>query len=578
MKVSTDRLLKKMARRSAQQQARLDQALLAVERLTGENKALREALAEEKNAHQQTKRERRLLKNDCQKLETDHAVLLKKISQSGELLQQCVHRMYGASSERRRHDEQGQQILEGVLDLIEDDSDLEEGVENLRTLQQENKQREENNKTKPSTTRKRKRKRPGNAGGNNGKPVGLEEIYETYNVPDDHPDLVNALDVVYIGKRDIWELAAGNMMPYIRNITCPVARITLPGGQVMQVTLAPPKVMPRAHCGDDMLTQLAIDKVADHLPAYRQEKRFARDDLTIPRNKICRWLMAFADGLTPVADAIFQENCANPIIGIDDSVHRWLNYDDGGCKNGRIWAVSTPTGIYYQFTKTREGKWITDLLDEFTGGIMADAYSGHTQLLNRPNIQALFCWAHVRRKFFEAADQERAKIMLDLIGQLYGIEQQLTGKTPSENRFKRPALAKPILTAIKRQLDAWEADKTILRKSGLGKAINYTLKLWDGLTIYCKSCHAPIDNNLTEQGMRPNAMHRKNSLFSASIRGAEAYATILTLIHSANMNKLNPREYLRSILTDLHFKRRRIQDLTPAAYARRRNSGKKMSS
>ncbi len=85
----------------------------------------------------------------------------------------------------------------------------------------------------------------------------------------------------------------------------------------------------------------------------------------------------------------------------------------------------------------------------------------------------------------------------------------------------------------------------------------YALNHWDGLLAYLTIGHAPIDNNRTERAMRPNALHRKDSLFSASVKGAEAYATLSTIIHTANHLGLNPEQYLNDILDDVHFRRRR---------------------
>jgi hypothetical protein len=77
--------------------------------------------------------------------------------------------------------------------------------------------------------------------------------------------------------------------------------------------------------------------------------------------------------------------------------------------------------------------------------------------------------------------------------------------------------------------------------------------------------------------MRPIALHRKNSLFSASERGAKGYATLLTLTQTALLEGLDPVAYLDDILVELHFSRRSVQDLTPRAYARRQAASRPTS-
>ncbi len=126
--------------------------------------------------------------------------------------------------------------------------------------------------------------------------------------------------------------------------------------------------------------------------------------------------------------------------------------------------------------------------------------------------------------------------------------------------------------AFRSRLDAWRADPTVLPKSSIGRATTYALNQWDGLIPYVTIGASPIDNNRTERAVRPNALHRKNSLFSASVDGAEAYATLSTVIQSACLHGLNPERYLADIIDDLHFRRRTPSELTPARYAARKEA------
>jgi hypothetical protein len=168
--------------------------------------------------------------------------------------------------------------------------------------------------------------------------------------------------------------------------------------------------------------------------------------------------------------------------------------------------------------------------------------------------------------------------MLDRIGQLYDIEAEIDGLSSAERVRERRARARPVLARIRELLDAWDADPKILPKSGIGKATTYALKLWDGLVRYVDVGEAPIDNNRVERGMRPNALHRKNSLFSASVGGANAYATILTVTQSALLHDLNPEAYLNDAIENIHYDRLPLTQLTPRAYARRGAAGVKLSS
>ena len=423
--------------------------------------------------------------------------------------------------------------------------------------------------TPGQTAETRKRRRPATAGGRKPLPADIERRHRDYVPPDDHPALRSALRFDTIGSTTIERWHVGKIDLHIECIHCPVVQLTLPGNITTQQTLSPPAVIERSQVSDTLLVQSAIDRVVDHLPAYRQEQRALRLGVHIPRSKLCRWHIALAQFLQGVADAVFDDIVASPVVGIDDSVHRRLVEDRHVCQQARIWAVTAPAGTYYMYSPTREGRWITELLGDYRGGVMGDAYAGHRVLLSRDDIVALFCWAHVRRKFYDCVDAVRRSAMLALIAELYVIEDEIADAPPDQRVFVRSAKGKPVLTRIKAHLDQWQADPRVLPTSGIGRAVSYTTKLWPGLERYLTIGAAPIDNNRTERAMRSVAMHRKNSLFSASDAGAQGYATLLTLANSALVHKLDPVAYLSDIIEDIHFRRHPLSALTPQAYSLR---------
>ena len=61
-------------------------------------------------------------------------------------------------------------------------------------------------------------------------------------------------------------------------------------------------------------------------------------------------------------------------------------------------------------------------------------------------------------------------------------------------------------------------------KSPLAKAIRYTLRHWNGLTVFLADGRVEVDSNSIERNMRPIALGRRNHLFAGSERGARAWA------------------------------------------------------
>ena len=386
-----------------------------------------------------------------------------------------------------------------------------------------------------------------------------------YQPHDGHPIIAQAEQVTVLTRKIIERLDIRPVEPYVAQYDCAVCRITLPGGIVTQETIAPPAILPKGQVSDHFIVHSVVAKVLDHLPNYRQTQQLARYDLEIHRSKMARWHISAADFLAPVAEAVLYETMQEPVIGIDDTVHRLLDVELHRCRHGRLWAIQGTINSYYFFSETREGKWIEQALTNYHGAIMGDAYSGHQALLRHHDIIPLFCWAHVRRKFYDANKCLKRDQALAIIKALYRIEQECADQPPDQRVAHRSRLAGPILAQFKELLDAWQADSTVLAKSGIGRATTYALNQWHGLTAYLTIGEAPIDNNHTERAMRPNALHRKNSLFSASKKGAASYAILSTLIHSACNHGLNPQVYLNDIIDDIHHRRRPIKELTPAA-------------
>jgi len=159
----------------------------------------------------------------------------------------------------------------------------------------------------------------------------------------------------------------------------------------------------------------------------------------------------------------------------------------------------------------------------------------------------------VRRRFVEATHGRKhtaaAHQMVALIHKLYQVERAAREKAPEARKALRQKRARPILDKIKTWLD--EKVVKVLPKSPLGEAIAYTLGLWPKLTTYLEDGHIEIDNNKAENAIRPFVIGRKNFLFSGSPRGADASATLYTLVESAKANDLEPWAYLNYMFEKL---------------------------
>jgi hypothetical protein len=197
----------------------------------------------------------------------------------------------------------------------------------------------------------------------------------------------------------------------------------------------------------------------------------------------------------------------------------------------------------------RKGEPPRDHLKSFNGVLQADGYAGFNALYETGRITEAACWAHVRRKLYDAHaanGSPLAKEALDRIGVLYGIEDLIRGQPPDERRRTRQGQSTPLLTDLHDWLAATKPK--LSAKSDLAVAIRYALSRWPALIRYADDGRLEIDNNAAERSIRPLALGRKNYLFAGSDAGGERATAIYSLIGTAKLNGLDPETYLRDVL------------------------------
>jgi transposase len=165
------------------------------------------------------------------------------------------------------------------------------------------------------------------------------------------------------------------------------------------------------------------------------------------------------------------------------------------------------------------------------------------------------CNAHARRKFEPIAKANKgkgiAKEALRCFKELYKIERQAKEDNLSaEKRYQlRQEKSKPLVAKFNDWLD--EIYPTVLPQSSLGNAVNYCIKYREGLKRFLEDGRLEIDNNLTEQEIKPLVIARKNFLFCDSVAGAEALCIHFSLIRTAKLHGWDPYNYYRILLRSL---------------------------
>ncbi len=220
----------------------------------------------------------------------------------------------------------------------------------------------------------------------------------------------------------------------------------------------------------------------------------------------------------------------------------------------------------YVYAPDRKAERPIAHLTGFTGILQVDGYGGYRVLAEKSGVTLAFCWAHVRRRFYELAAAGPAPIaseVLRRIAELYRVEDDIRGRSAEQRHAVRQEKSLPIVA----DLEPWLREKLGLlsQKTKLAEAIRYTLSRWDGLSRFLDDGRIEIDSNTVERSIRPIALNRKNALFAGSDGGAEHWAVVASLIETCKLNGVEPLGYLADVLTRIvsGHPNSQIDDLLP---------------
>ena len=238
---------------------------------------------------------------------------------------------------------------------------------------------------------------------------------------------------------------------------------------------------------------------------------------------------------------------------------------------------AVPRGdVFFRWETSRAAACLDNVVPQsFTGTLQCDGYVCVSALANSrgQTIELAGCWAHVRRKFYEAIETSPkiAGWFVRQIQHLYQVEANLREHRagPKLRAAVRAHQSRPIVERLQRALVRLKTSGRHLPQSPLAGAIDYALGQWRTLKVYLEDGRVEIDNNLVENAIRPTAIGKKNWLFIGDAEAGEHSAIIYTVIESCRRRGLDPYAYLKDVLTRLpHMTNRQIPEVTPEAWAK----------
>ena len=317
---------------------------------------------------------------------------------------------------------------------------------------------------------------------------------------------------------------------------------------------------------------MVVSKFADHLPLYRLEDILTRHGVHLSRSTLCDWVRDAAVVLEPLAALQRDLVLLSPVIWTDDTPVTVLGGDEPGSTTGRFWAyIGDDEHPYtvYDFTMSRSRDGPAAFLRDYKGFLQADAYGGYDGifLASDGGIVEVACWAHARRKFYDARSNapREANEILEWIRQLYDIEDRALGRSAEERLALRQRESVPILNRIEAKLD--ELTGQALPKSALGKAVTYARNQWTALRRYTSDGRLTIDNNVSERTLRLQAIGRNNWQFVGSAGAGSRAAVLFTILAGAKRHHLEPWAYVRDVLLRLSAGETDLESLLPDRWA-----------
>jgi transposase len=328
-------------------------------------------------------------------------------------------------------------------------------------------------------------------------------------------------------------------------------------GNQKQVIAPLERPIPKCIASAALLTMIFINKYIYHLPLYRTLAQIRQMGVQLPSSTLESWVKLGAELIRPLF-AVHRLYVFSEIYQmIDESPIKVQDRDKpGACHQGYMWVRYAPLSksVLFEYYKSRSTKGPIDDLSTFTGYIQTDGYSGYTYLASLQGITHLSCWAHARRYFDKALqnDQQRASHVMKLIQLLYAIEAlaRESEMTYEQRHTLRLDKSLPVINEIGGYIQQ-ERNK-VTPKSPIGQAFEYCANRWVSLQNYLTNGMLEIDSNLIENSIRPLALGRKNYMFAGSHDAAKDIAMFYSFFATCTKNGIDTQKWLTYVINNIN--------------------------
>ncbi len=342
----------------------------------------------------------------------------------------------------------------------------------------------------------------------------------------------------------------------------------------------PDSILPSSKADESFLADILVKKFADHLPLYRQSEMLAREGINVSRQLLAQWVTKCGLALKPLYNKMSQTVLETDNVFADEVPVDMLSPGKGSVHQAYMWVLvggkqANPAYRIYHFRTDRRHIHVEELLKNYQGVLHSDKYGAYEKLANRKQFIWCPCWAHIRRKFFEAegGDPEFRELVLTKINELFLLERDVWDRSEEKRLQIRAEKEIPIIDELIFLIKDRLVDGKPMAKSKFREALGYFCSLIPYLKNYTEHPYARLDNNVAERAVRPLAIGRKNWLFLGSEEGGEAAAVILSLAQTCRSLNINPRTYFEDVMRRImSHNSQKLEELLPDNWLKAKTS------
>lgn len=326
---------------------------------------------------------------------------------------------------------------------------------------------------------------------------------------------------------------------------------------------------------------IAYAKYGLGTPFHRQAMQYAALGVPVSASVLWEAVAAPIPLIEPAYDHLMQVGAEGEVSLFDDTSMPILNFErkpedkrTGLFTTGIVSQKNDRQVAIFVTGRNHAGENRAELLKKRPADLpkmiqMSDALAANTAYVSSDELIA-FCLAHGRRNFVKIIDSfpTECRLVIQAIGSIYHHDSlsKAEGHSPEQRLAFHQERSGPVMAELKAWLEVQLPQRKAEPNSNLGRAIEYMLKHWDGLTLFLRQPGAPLDSNAVERILKKVVLHRKNSLFYKTARGARVGDIYLSLIATCQLNKVNPHHYLTAIQEHSEKLRASPQDWMPWSY------------